>query len=108
MRLLVIDSRLCLWLGICSGVMSVTIAKSKICLRLRQTIAKFSAFGGELVSCPYCVGHWTSLLLVILYAPYGPDPWWRMFWLALGLCIAISSITAGIIIRLFSEDSHAD
>lgn len=58
-------------LGLCSGSVAFTLAKSSMPLirTLREWLTKRSKFAAELLHCPYCTSHWVSLPLVIFYQP---------------------------------------
>ena len=49
-------------MGLVVGVISITITKGSIFGWLRD---RSSGWIGELLSCPYCMAHWVSLVMVI-------------------------------------------
>ena len=49
-------------MGLVVGVISITITKGSIFGWLRD---RCSGWIGELLSCPYCMAHWVSLVMVI-------------------------------------------
>lgn len=101
--MLVIDIRACFLIGLLCAVLSVTVSKSKICSALRSTFSRFNPWLGDLVSCPFCIGHWFSALFLLLYHPFAPGL--RPFLLAFGITLTTSAIFSGIIIKLF-ESPH--
>lgn len=98
-------------LGLASATVSVTVAQSRLFKEPRALVARWWAWGGELISCPYCLGHWVAALLTIL--------WWPLLgaldrespayvvgflvvlitkWLAI---TAVSALVSGLIGRLY-------
>ena len=82
-------------LGLASATFSVTVGSSKVFKSLRQRIAGRSNFFGDLVNCPYCLGHYAAAGLVIM--TLGLD---IIAWLAV---TAISALASGSIVRLFND-----
>lgn len=97
--------------GLASGVASTTITQSKLFAPLRQWILrKWPGFVdeitgdrneswiGTLITCPYCMGHWVSLLLCVI--GYELHIALLINWLAV---TAVSVITSGLISKLYSD-----
>lgn len=57
------------WLSLVVSTTSVTLSKAKLFLGLREALSRCSRWLGALIHCPYCVSHWVSLLLVVVYRP---------------------------------------
>lgn len=87
-------------LGLASATVSVTVAQSRVFLPLRTFIKGKSEWLGELFSCPYCMGHWVSAVLVSGGLTHPAWQSWVISWLAV---TAISSLIAGAIGRLYGE-----
>jgi hypothetical protein len=56
-------------LSLANGAVSMTIAKSRALEGVRDAIESRSSWFGEMAGCPYCVSHWISLALTIIYQP---------------------------------------
>lgn len=54
--------------------------------RLRQV--NQSALLGDLVSCPYCFGHWVAFALTAVYKPRLFEVWWPLDYFLTALVIA--------------------
>lgn len=83
-----------LTLGLASATISVTVGQSKVFKWLRAALSEVP-FLGELVACPYCLGHWVSA--VLLLASTGGHltlVGGVVMWLA---ATAISAIVSGLI-----------
>jgi len=57
------------WLSLMVSTTSMTIAKAKIFEKIREKIEKINFWLGKLISCPYCLSHWISLVFVAAYQP---------------------------------------
>ena len=79
--------------GMASGVASTTIGSSQIFKPLRQRLSKIR-FLGELIQCPYCLGHWISLA----FYWYVFDSFGLIGWLSV---TAVSTITSGLLTKLY-------
>lgn len=90
-------------LGLASATVSVTVGSSKLFKPWREALANKSQLLGELVSCPYCLGHYSSAFLV--GAALRPDS--ALDWFITGQCwlavTAISALVSGTIVRLFND-----
>jgi hypothetical protein len=56
-------------LGLVVGVMSVTITRGSLFSNLRDWMWGKGEFVGNLFSCPYCISHWLSLIMVLCGNP---------------------------------------
>ena len=56
-------------LSLATSSISMTIAESKTCEKMRSFVAKKNEWLGNLVNCPYCLSHWVSLGLVLVFSP---------------------------------------
>lgn len=82
-------------IGMASGVLSLTISRSSPFEFLRNRLfPDKESFFGELIRCPYCLGHWISLTLIWIYPPL-PVSAALLSWLS---CTAISALVAGRIL----------
>lgn len=68
--------------------MSFTITETKVFAPLRQWLKKKSTFFGDLFSCGYCLGHWITLVLVVLFKPRLFQSWWLLDYTLTALVIA--------------------
>lgn len=92
-----------LLLGIASGVISLTVTKAVIFKSTRDWLESKSEFFGDLVTCPYCFGHWSaaflftwyylSIVTVIGFLPF------LVYWLVITF---ISSICTGIMLKILN------
>jgi uncharacterized membrane protein len=59
-------------LGLSMVVMGLShsIARERICARLRELFGGRETWLGYLVSCPYCVSHWVAFVLVPITGVY--------------------------------------
>ncbi len=57
------------FLALFVSVVSLTITKAKAFSTIREKIIEKSDWLGYLFSCPYCLSHWVSLLVVAVYRP---------------------------------------
>lgn len=83
-------------IGLATATVAVTVAQSRLFASLRQRITNRWEWGGELISCPYCLGHWVAVVFVLAAA------WTSYFdlllaWLAV---TAIAALVSGAIGRL--------
>ena len=49
-----------------TATITLTVSRARIFRFLRLFLKKYAPFLYELVSCPYCLAHWTSLFIVTL------------------------------------------
>lgn len=85
--------------SIACGAISMTISKAKIFLPFREWITNKSEWLGDGLSCPYCMSHWVSLALMIVYRARPLDCGVLIidFFVATMMMVALSSITARVI-----------
>lgn len=50
--------------------LTLTVSRSQLFSPVREWVKKHSKFLGELLTCPYCLSHWVSALIVVAYRPY--------------------------------------
>lgn len=91
-------------LGLASGTVSVTVAQSKAFAWFRDLLKDVAMFG-ELVKCSYCLGHYSSFCLVLLWYQDLTWTFGLVAWLAV---TAISALTAGTIGLLFIGGKDVD
>ena len=87
-------------LGLASGLLSTTLTQGEIFETPRGWVEKRSAWWGKLVSCSFCMGHWTAAALVAASAAVHGTKISITIWLAV---TAISAITSGLIARLYGD-----
>jgi len=58
-----------LGLSLVASTTSVTLTKARVFRELREVVTGWNAWLGKLVHCPYCMSHWISLVLVMVYHP---------------------------------------
>ena len=100
-------------LGLASATVSVTVAQSKLFKPLRQWLADGSSeWFQDLITCPYCMGHWVSLVLTCeqayqsgLYSQSHYTFRIGTYWLAV---TAISALVSGAIGALFGATHGED
>lgn len=85
-------------LGLASATISVTVVQSKAFAWLRDLLKSLQLVG-ELVSCPYCFGHYAALCLVLLWYDNLTLTYGFVAWLA---TTAISALVSGGISFLFT------
>jgi Protein of unknown function (DUF1360) len=85
-------------IGITTGVISLTLTKSKLFSPMRKWIRYRSDWLGELVSCPYCTSHWVGGLLVATQHPGGPGKWL----IVSGMAILVAALTSAVVFRAIS------
>jgi hypothetical protein len=52
-----------------TAAISVTITRASVFEPLRVWVGQNSKWLGKLISCPYCLSHWVSFLMVAIYQP---------------------------------------
>ncbi len=85
-------------IGITTGVISLTLTKSKMFSPMRNWIRYRSNWWGELVSCPYCASHWVGGLLTLTLRPASAPGWLS----ASAMAILIAALTSAVIFRAIS------
>jgi Protein of unknown function (DUF1360) len=86
-------------IGITTGVISLTLAKSKLFSPMRNWIRYRSPWWGELVSCPYCASHWVGGLLVATQGPGSPARWL----IVSAMAIAVGALTSAVLFKAISS-----
>lgn len=51
------------------AAVTMTVTKAKVFKPLRRAMSKRSTWLGELFQCTYCMSHWISLVLWLLFRP---------------------------------------
>lgn len=102
-----------LLLAAAAATTSTTLTKGSIfrAVRLKvkpaQKDRRFRMFIWKLISCPYCMSHWVSAVVLLVY-PVAPLQYlgWPDYVLSWLILVFVSAILSGILIRLisFSED----
>jgi hypothetical protein len=77
-----------LYLSFVTASISFAVTETKLCQRFREIIKSRNVLMGELVSCGYCLGHWVSGGLVVIYTPRLTRVWWPLDYLLSVLIIA--------------------
>lgn len=86
--------------GLACGTFSATVSQSRLFKPLRDRVERHWAWGGDLVSCPYCLGHWASGMVVLVLLSYPSVSWVIVTWLAV---TGVAAVTSGVISRLHGE-----
>jgi hypothetical protein len=82
-------------LGLASATISTTLGSSKLFKPFRLWVTGRSDFLGELISCAYCLGHYSAAALTLWYLGFD-----IVGWLAV---TAISALASGVIGRLYGD-----
>lgn len=86
-----VDHRVIAEIILLSGVnacFAFTVSEMKLFAGFRSRCRTLSGFLGELVSCGYCLGHWSALALVVVYRPRPLSAWAPLDYAAAVLLIA--------------------
>lgn len=89
-------------MALATATISVTVAQSKLCKPVREWITQHWTWGGDLISCPYCLGHWVAAVMVTIYPWTGTMTlhWWVILWLA---TTSLAALIGGAIGKLYAE-----
>ena len=90
--------------GIAAGTFATTVSQSALFKPLRAWVASWWEWGGDLISCPYCLGHWASLFMLLEVDNFS-WMWTIGTWLA---TTGIAALTSGLITTLHTGggDDH--
>lgn len=89
------------------AAISVTITKASIFHPLRNWVAEHSEWVGKLFTCPYCMSHWVSFVLVACYQPRVFQLWWLLDLILSGFAVvAVSALVSGVIVHLVFAESE--
>ncbi len=77
-----------IYLSLVTASISFTVSEAKLFMPLREWAKQKSTYLGEFVSCGYCLGHWVSFGLVMIYRPALFDSWWLLDYFLTALVIA--------------------
>jgi hypothetical protein len=77
-----------LYLSLVTASVSFTVTETKLFKPMREWVRIKSVWGGDLVSCGYCFGHWVALALVIIYQPQLFQCWYLLDLLLTALVVA--------------------
>lgn len=82
--------------GMAAGLTSVTIGQSKVFKPLRGWVEREgNPWLLDLISCPFCLGHWIGLVFALASGVINP-----ILWLTI---IAMASLTSGAIGKLYGD-----
>lgn len=56
-------------LALATGTAAFTITRTKITEPMREHVKKHTTWGGNLITCPYCTGHWLAAAGVAMMQP---------------------------------------
>ena len=97
-------------MALATATISVTIGQSKLFAPFRAWAKSKWQFVGELLSCPYCLGHWVAVIMVMEFSyhrgvySYGitQAEWFGLitWWLAI---TGLSALISGAIGRLYGD-----
>lgn len=94
-------------LGLATSTISVTVGQSKLFRPVRQLVnMRMGRFFGDLIECPYCLGHWVAVPVVAMRpllwigesSPSLSAGKFVLLWLA---TVGISSLVSGIVNKLY-------
>lgn len=89
-------------LALAISTISITITRGGVFSKQRQWILERNTWLGKLFSCPYCLSHWVSALVVALYQPRPVILWLPLdLLLSVFMLVAIASVISGIIMLIF-------
>ena len=99
-----------LLLSVACGSISMTVSKSKFFQPFRRLVKSKSPFFGELFSCPYCVSHWVSILLTIIYFPRPVCSRYAIIdaWISIMMMVSLASVTAFVVYYAYAVMSARD
>lgn len=86
--------------GLATATIATTVASSKLFKSFRGWVAFRSEFFGELISCPYCLGHYPAAFFAGGAFSDRGLVWVVVGWLAI---TALSAIFSGLITFLFTS-----
>ena len=86
--------------GVAAGTFATTVSQSALFKPLRTWVSSVWEWVGDLISCPYCLGHWASVA-VFLAVDTTSVPWAVATWLA---TTGIASLVSGAITRLHAGE----
>lgn len=94
------------FLSLVAGVAAVTLSRSKLTKSIRHRLIGTPFMIGDLVNCPFCMTHWTSMAIAIIF--YSNSI--LEFIINSGILIAISALFIGILERIWfmQENEVAD
>ena len=90
---------------------SMTLTKAKVFSPLRQAVKAKSKFLGDLFSCPYCMSHWVSFLLVLVFQPRPIQVWLPVdLLLSAFIMVALAPLFAYLIYHVYNgmESENSD
>jgi len=77
-----------LLLSLVTAAVSFTVTETKLFEGLRKGAASWRQLLGDLMSCPYCFGHWVAFALTAVYQPRLFEGWWPLDYFLTALVIA--------------------
>ena len=88
------------------SAISLTLARSKVFESLRRFTLAQNRWMGELISCPYCLSHWISILLVIVYRPETSLHVWMPLDIVVSafVIVGFGSLIIGAVSRILFRD----
>ena len=84
------------FLALAVSVVSLTVAKTRAFSVIRERTSAKSEWLGYLFSCPYCLSHWISFLVVVVYRPITVSS---------GMLLADLAVSAFVIVALATMSS---
>lgn len=86
-----------IFISLAVSSISYTISKTDIFESIRKKISKHSNWLGKLISCPYCLSHWISFVIILfIYRTFNLE----VFVLTFAI-VTLSAIWTGKISRSF-------
>lgn len=81
--------------GVATGIVSLTLTRSRPLRGIRNWIRYKSDWAGELVTCPYCMSHWIAGVLIWWLGPGSVKTWF----LGTAVAIAIAAPVAAVVMQ---------
>lgn len=100
--------------SLCSASISYTISCAGIFEGLRKAVTKWGKWFEDLIHCPYCLGHYVTLLIVLITF-YGKSKLifiadWNIFdllfvWFA---CVSVMSLLHFVMVRAYKPVAESE
>ena len=87
-------------LGLATGTISTTVAQGKLFRPVRSWVSEKNEWLGNLLGCPFCLGHWVGLASMLCWEMGGLEVqvwWWVAMWAAI---VGVGAIVNGVITKL--------
>lgn len=88
-------------MAVAAGTLSLLITYSHITKPLRHHFVDAPCMVGELINCPYCMAHWTSIPFAWHIGPYYWASWPLGYVVSWLIVTGLSCLFIGILLKLF-------